>query len=92
MDGEEEAALIAAAQTGDADAVKRLVVANMRLVVNIAATYRSRLPLGELVEHGTSGLLHALDRFDPDKGFRFSTYATHWVREAIGRAIDENRE
>ena len=61
----------------------------MRLVINIARGYRSRqIPLEDLIQEGAIGLMQAADRFDPDRGFRFSTYATHWIRQAIGRAID----
>jgi RNA polymerase primary sigma factor len=61
----------------------------MRLVINIAKAYRNRaIPLEDLIQEGAIGLMQAAERFDPDKGFRFSTYATHWIRQAIGRAID----
>jgi RNA polymerase primary sigma factor len=61
----------------------------MRLVINIAKTYRSRaIPLEDLIQEGAIGLMQAAERFDPNRGFRFSTYATHWIRQAIGRAID----
>ncbi len=61
----------------------------MRLVINIAKTYRNRaIPLEDLIQEGAIGLMQAAERFDPEKGFRFSTYATHWIRQAIGRAID----
>ncbi len=86
---EEEAALTRAARGGDIRAKNKLVEANMRLVINIAKTYRNKsLPLEDLIQDGAIGLMQAAERFDPDKGFRFSTYATHWVRQAIGRAID----
>jgi RNA polymerase primary sigma factor len=76
-------------QGGDAAARQRLIESNMRLVINIAKTYRSRaVPLEDLIQEGAIGLMQAAERFDPDKGFRFSTYATHWIRQAIGRAID----
>ncbi len=86
---EEEAILTRAVKAGDEAAKNRLVEANMRLVINIAKTYRNRaIPLEDLIQDGAIGLMQAAERFDPDKGFRFSTYATHWVRQAIGRAID----
>jgi RNA polymerase primary sigma factor len=67
----------------------RLVEANMRLVVSIAKTYRaSGIPFEDLVQEGAIGLMTATERFDPYRGFRFSTYATQWIRQAIGRAVD----
>lgn len=66
-----------------------LVESNMRLVVSIAKAYRSSgIPLEDLVQEGAIGLMTATERFDPDRGFRFSTYATQWIRQAIGRAVD----
>jgi RNA polymerase primary sigma factor len=89
LNAEEEVILTRAAQAGDAEARQRLVESNMRLVINIARSYRSRaVPLEDLIQEGAIGLMYAIARFDPDKGFRFSTYATHWVRQSIGRAID----
>lgn len=86
---EEEQALTRRAREGDVLARQKLVESNMRLVINIARTYHSRaVPLEDLIQEGAIGLIQAIQRFDPDKGFRFSTYATHWVRQAIGRAID----
>ncbi len=86
---EEEVALTRAVQQGDAQAKSRLIESNMRLVINIAKGYRNRaIPLEDLIQEGAIGLMQAAERFDPDKGFRFSTYATHWIRQAIGRAID----
>ncbi len=86
---EEEVALTKAVQRGDQEARQRLIESNMRLVINIAKTYRNRaIPLEDLIQEGAIGLMQAAERFDPDKGFRFSTYATHWIRQAIGRAID----
>jgi len=86
---EEEVALTRAVQKGDAVAKSRLIESNMRLVINIAKGYRNRsIPLEDLIQEGAIGLMQAAERFDPDKGFRFSTYATHWIRQAIGRAID----
>lgn len=86
---EEEITLTRAVQRGDQAAKQRLIESNMRLVINIAKTYRNRsIPLEDLIQEGAIGLMQAAERFDPDKGFRFSTYATHWIRQAIGRAID----
>lgn len=86
---EEEQVLTRRAREGDVLARQKLVESNMRLVINIARTYHSRaVPLEDLIQEGAIGLIQAIQRFDPDKGFRFSTYATHWVRQAIGRAID----
>lgn len=86
---DEELELTRAAQAGDAKARQRLVEANMRLVINIAKSYRCRsVSLEDLVQEGAIGLMHAVERFDPEKGFRFSTYATHWIRQSIGRALD----
>ena len=86
---EEERVLTRASKAGDENARKRLVEANMRLVINIAKTYQNKMvPLEDLIQDGAIGLMQAAERFDPDRGFRFSTYATHWIRQAIGRAID----
>jgi len=86
---EEEIFLTRSVQAGDKLAKQRLIESNMRLVINIAKTYRNRsIPLEDLIQEGAIGLMQAAERFDPDKGFRFSTYATHWIRQAIGRAID----
>lgn len=86
---EAELALTTAARRGDADARKKLIESNMRLVINIAKGYKCRnIPIDDLIQEGAIGLMQATERFDPDKGFRFSTYATHWIRQAIGRAID----
>ena len=86
---EEEVALAFRVKAGDARAKDRLVEANMRLVLNIAKNYRTALvPFEDLVQEGAIGLMTATERFDPGKGYRFSTYATHWIRQAISRAID----
>lgn len=89
LTAEEEIALAGRIQQGDKAAKDRLVEANMRLVINVARTYHSTLvPFEDLVQEGAIGLMTAADRFDPTKGYRFSTYAIHWIRQAITRAID----
>lgn len=88
LSAEEETELSRAAKSGDAEARKRLILGNLRLVVTIARRYTaSGIPLLDLVEEGNIGLIKSVGRFDPDKGFRFSTYASWWVRQAIVRAI-----
>jgi len=85
---EEELTLARQARAGDEDTRRRLVEKNLRLVVSVAKRYRGMgLPFEELIQEGNIGLMTAVERFDPEMGDRFSTYATWWVRQAIGRAI-----
>jgi RNA polymerase primary sigma factor len=78
------------ARAGDADARKWIIIANLRLVVYLARDYRNRgLPMLDLIEEGNLGLIQAADRFDPERGLRFSTYAAIWIRQAILRGIAE---
>jgi RNA polymerase nonessential primary-like sigma factor len=84
----EEAALARRVRRGDFEARQIMIERNLRLVVNIAKHYLNRgIPLLDLVEEGNLGLMHALEKFDPERGFRFSTYATWWIRQNIERAI-----
>ncbi|RMG27232.1 MAG: RNA polymerase sigma factor RpoD/SigA [Armatimonadetes bacterium] len=85
----EEEELFLKAKAGDEEARKELVECNMRLVVSVAKNYKTpNLSLEDLVQEGAIGLLKAVDKFEPSYGYRFSTYAMHWIRQAIGRAID----
>jgi RNA polymerase nonessential primary-like sigma factor len=76
------------AAAGDFGGRQKMIEHNLRLVVNVAKQYLNRgMPLLDLIEEGNLGLMHALDKFDPERGFRFSTYATWWIRQNIERAI-----
>ncbi|THF65755.1 RNA polymerase sigma factor RpoS [Pseudothauera nasutitermitis] len=88
LTAQEEAALARRVRAGDFEARQIMIERNLRLVVNIAKHYLNRgIPLLDLVEEGNLGLMHALEKFDPERGFRFSTYATWWIRQNIERAI-----
>ena len=90
---EEENELSRRVKEGDAEAARRLAEANLRLVVSIAKHYAGRgMLLSDLIQEGNLGLMKAVDKFDYQKGYRFSTYATGWIRQAITRAIaDQGR-
>ncbi|MGD8378578.1 MAG: RNA polymerase sigma factor RpoS [Gammaproteobacteria bacterium] len=88
LTSEEEVYYARKALKGDEAARKRMIESNLRLVVKISRRYINRgLPLLDLIEEGNLGLIHAVEKFDPERGFRFSTYATWWIRQTIERAI-----
>jgi len=93
LTADEEKTLAKKASEGDTEAKDSLINANLRLVVSIAKNYQSKgMPLQDLIQEGNLGLAHAVEKFDYRKGFRFSTYATLWIKQNINRALaDQSR-
>jgi RNA polymerase nonessential primary-like sigma factor len=88
LTAEQELALSRRVRQGDFAARQKMIESNLRLVVSVAKHYMNRgIPLDDLIEEGNLGLIHALEKFDPERGFRFSTYATWWIRQNVERAI-----
>jgi len=84
----EEFDMAVRARAGDFAARQAMIEHNLRLVVSIAKAYLGRgVPMGDLIEEGNLGLMHSIDKFEPDRGFRFSTYATWWIRQSVERAV-----
>jgi RNA polymerase primary sigma factor len=91
LDAGEEKYLSRRAHGGDKEARRRLIEANLRLVISIAKKYRGRgMPFEDLIQEGNAGLIRAVEKFDPEMGNRFSTYATWWIRQAVTRAIADH--
>jgi RNA polymerase primary sigma factor len=90
LTGAEEVQLAKRIERGDRRAKKTLIEANLRLVVSIAKRYRNRgLPFLDLIQEGTMGLDRAAEKFDHRRGFKFSTYATWWIRQAVSKAVND---
>ncbi len=85
---EQEFEVATLAKAGDFAARQSMIEHNLRLVVSIAKGYMGRgVPIADLIEEGNLGLMHAIDKFEPERGFRFSTYATWWIRQSVDRAL-----
>jgi RNA polymerase primary sigma factor len=88
LSAEEEQELGRLVQAGSLTAKRKMIISNLKLVVSIARSYRGRgVPFLDIVEEGNLGLIRAVEKFDPERGFRFSTYASYWIKQAMARAV-----
>ena len=91
LEAHEERDLSRRSHEGDGEARRRLIESNLRLVISIAKKYRGRgVPFEDLIQEGNAGLIRAVEKFDPEMGNRFSTYATWWIRQAVTRAVADH--
>ncbi|MGI8649816.1 MAG: sigma-70 family RNA polymerase sigma factor [Rubrobacter sp.] len=91
LEAKEEISLGRRVKQGDAAARQRIIESNLRLVISIAKKYRGRgLDFEDLIQEGNAGLIRAVEKFDPEMGNRFSTYATWWIRQAVTRAVADH--
>ena len=88
---DEQVELAKRVQDGDAEAKKQMIAGNLRLVIHWARRYQDRgVDMADLLQEGTFGLMRAVEKFEPERGFKFSTYATWWIRQSLQRAVQQH--